>query len=162
MDMPTPLLAPAPIHESIAHLDAPTEGQNVADDYQSLGFTLGRHPLSLIRERLKRMKSVAAAKLHTLPNNASIRATGIVTCRQRPATASGVVFLTLEDETGYMNIIVWASLADQQREELLKAQLLTIVGRLQREGELHHIVARSLFDHSALLGDLRTEARVFG
>src|SRR6185312_284097 len=94
-------------------------------------------------------------------NGQFIRAAGIVTCRQRPATASGVIFVTLEDETGYVNLIVWNDLAERQRRELLGARLLAVSGEVQREGRVVHVLARKLEDLSALLGRLDTTSHDF-
>jgi error-prone DNA polymerase len=99
---------------------------------------------------------VAAAR-----NGQMIRAAGIVTCRQRPATASGVIFVTLEDETGYVNLVVWNDLAERQRKELLGARLLAVQGEVQREGSVVHVLARRLEDLSPLLGRLATASHDF-
>ena len=155
------LLQDAPIHESPPQLPAPTEGQDIVADYTSTGLTLGRHPLALLRPRLKRMKLVTAAELALLPDGQITRAAGIVTCRQRPGTASGVVFVTLEDETGYINVVVWSRLVERQRRELLGARLMGVEGKLQREGEVIHLLARRLTDHTRLLGTLATASRDF-
>ncbi len=150
-----------PIIETPPQLPDPTEGQNIVADYTSTGLTLGRHPLALLRPRLQRMKLVTAADLAQLADGNTVRAAGIVTCRQRPGTASGVVFVTLEDETGYINVVVWGTLAERQRRELLGAQLMGVEGKLQREGEVIHLVARRLTDHTRLLGTLATASRDF-
>jgi error-prone DNA polymerase len=89
------------------------------------------------------------------------RACGIVTCRQRPGTASGVVFVTLEDETGCVNVVVWKDISARQRQELLGSSLMGVEGVIEREGGVVHLIARRLFDHSALLGRLNTESRDF-
>ena len=95
-------------------------------DYASLGLTLGRHPLALLRKRLDKMRLLKAEELKSRPHGTPARAAGPVTCRQRPDTASGVVFVTLEDETGCMNIVVWRHLVETQRRELLGARLLGV------------------------------------
>ena len=130
-------------------------------DYASLGLTLGRHPLALLRGRLARMRSITAEALHRLPHGRMARVSGIVTGRQRPGTASGTVFVTLEDETGWVNVIVWPSLVEKQRRELLASRLLTVHGTLEREGEVAHLIARRLTDDSALLGELAIASRDF-
>jgi error-prone DNA polymerase len=94
-------------------------------------------------------------------NGTAVRAAGLVTCRQRPDTASGVIFVTLEDETGYANVVVWRGLVERQRRELLGARLLGVTGVIEREGDVVHLVARRLFDHSALLGPLAAPSRDF-
>jgi error-prone DNA polymerase len=157
----TPLLEGAPVLESLPNLGIPTEGSDLVADYDSLGLTLGRHPLALLRSRLARMRLATASDLRSYPHGKRARAAGIVTGRQRPGTASGVVFVTLEDETGSINVIVWSDLADRQRRELLGARLMGVDGVLEREGEVIHLIARRLVDHSALLGKLETESRDF-
>jgi error-prone DNA polymerase len=96
-----------------------------------------------------------------LKHGTRVRAAGLVITRQRPASASGVTFVTLEDETGYVNLVVWDRLAEQARRALLGAALLGVVGTVQKEGEVVHVVAERLFDHSALLGSLVTRSRDF-
>jgi error-prone DNA polymerase len=155
------VLRDAPVAEAAPRLRPPTEGENLVADYASLGLTLGRHPLALLRNRLRRMRLATAEEIRGLPHGRRARACGIVTGRQRPDTASGVVFVTLEDETGYVNVVVWASLAERQRRELLGARLMTVAGVIEREGEVVHLVARALVDHSALLGGLATRSRDF-
>ena len=155
------LLSASPVREGEAQLRAPSEGDGLVADYASLGLTLGRHPLALLRSRLARMRLAAAAEVRRLPHGASVRAAGIVIGRQRPETASGVVFVTLEDETGCVNVIVWRDLGERQRRELLSAQLLAVYGSVEREGEVVHVIARRLADHSELLGKLATRSRDF-
>jgi error-prone DNA polymerase len=150
----------APV-ETTPLLQSPTEGENIVADYGSLGLTLGRHPLALLRRRLRRMRLSTAAELQALPNGARAHAAGIVTCRQRPSTSRGVVFVTLEDETGYLNVVVWNRLVEAQRRELLGSKLLGVEGVMQKEGKVVHLVARRLIDHTALLGRLATASRDF-
>jgi error-prone DNA polymerase len=142
-------------------LARPTEGEEIVGDYASLALTLRRHPLALLRERLKRQRVRTAEDLLQARNGQSIRVAGIVTCRQRPATASGVIFVTLEDETGYVNLIVWNDLAERQRRELLASKLLAVQGEVQRQGRVVHVLARRLEDWSALLGRLATSSHDF-
>ncbi|HTM61559.1 MAG TPA: error-prone DNA polymerase [Burkholderiales bacterium] len=151
----------SPADESLPVLAAPTEGADIVADYASLGLTLGRHPLALLRGKLKAMGLGDAQDLHELPHGSPARVAGLVTCRQRPDTASGVVFVTLEDETGNMNIVVWNRLVDRQRRELLGARLLGVHGTIERDGDVVHLVARRLVDHTALLGPLETASRDF-
>jgi error-prone DNA polymerase len=138
-----------------------TEGQNLVADYASLGLTLGRHPLALLRSRLQREGLLAAEALRQLPHGRFARAAGLVLNRQRPGTASGVTFLTLEDETGHVNVVVWRDLAERQRRELLGARLLAVYGVLERQGEVVHLVAGRLHDLTPLLGNLVTHSRDF-
>src|SRR5437667_6754137 len=155
------ILRDAPVAETPAVLPAPTEGENLVADYASTGLTLGRHPLALLRAHLSRMRFSNAEVIRLLPSGSKVRAAGIVTGRQRPSTASGTVFVTLEDETGYVNVIVWPHLIERQRRELLGARLMGVEGVLEREGVVMHLVARRLTDHSALLGRLATPSRDF-
>jgi error-prone DNA polymerase len=155
------LLAGAPVHETDPQLCTPSEGNDLVADYASLGLTLGRHPLALLRPRLARMRLAAAEDVRRLPHGASVRTAGIVIGRQRPDTASGVVFVTLEDETGCVNVIVWRDLGERQRRELLSARLMAVYGSVEREGAVVHVIARRLADHSELLGRLATSSRDF-
>jgi error-prone DNA polymerase len=156
-----PLLADSVIDEMPPALIAPSEGENIVADYASLGLTLGRHPLALLRERLQRQHMLTAAELRELPHGRIARVTGLVTGRQRPGTASGVTFVTLEDETGMVNVIVWRDLAERQRKELLRSNLLTVYGTLERAGEVVHLIAGRLRDQGAMLGKLTTRSRDF-
>jgi error-prone DNA polymerase len=154
------LLDAAPMAEAPPALPQPTEGADLVADYASLGLTLGRHPMALLRSHLD-SRYATADFLRNMTHNRPARCVGLVTCRQRPGTASGVVFLTLEDETGLANIIVHPKLVEQQRAELLGAGLLGVLGILQREGEVVHLLAKRLVDHSALLGRLVVASRDF-
>jgi error-prone DNA polymerase len=156
-----PLLPVLRIAEGIPLLRAPTEGQDIAADYQSLGLTLGRHPLALLRSRLRRQGIRTAIELQELRDKAHVQTAGIVTTRQRPGSAEGVTFVTLEDETGYVNLIVWRRLAERQRQILLGSRLLGVWGQVQRQGDVLHVVAIRLEDYSALLGRLPTPSRDF-
>ena len=155
------LLEDANPHEKAPLLRPPTEGEEIVADYGSIGLTLGRHPLALLRRRLRRMRLSTATELRELPDGTPARGAGIVTCRQRPGTSRGVVFVTLEDETGYLNVVVWNSLAERQRRELLDSRLLGVEGVMQKEGDVIHLVAHRLTDHTPLLGRLATDSRDF-
>ncbi len=155
------ILRDAPVAEASPALAAPTEGENLVADYASVGLTLGRHPLALLRQRLERMRFASSEEIRLLPSGSPVRVAGIVTGRQRPGTASGTVFVTLEDETGCVNVIVWPHLIERQRRELLGSKLMGVEGTLEREGEVVHLIARRLIDHSALLGRLEVESRDF-
>jgi error-prone DNA polymerase len=147
--------------ESSPELLAPTEGENLIADYRRLGLTLGRHPLALLRNRLKALRLSTAEDVSNANDQQSIYAAGIVTCRQRPGTASGVIFVTLEDETGNINVVVWNSVVERQRRELLGSSLMGVHGIVERKGDVVHLVAGKLVDHSHLLGSLVTESRDF-
>jgi error-prone DNA polymerase len=139
----------------------PSEGQDIVADYASLGLTLGRHPLALLRGHLNKLQIIDAERLQPLQSGSRARVAGLVTCRQRPDTASGVIFITLEDETGCINVVVWRRLIERQRRELLGARLLGVQGLVERDGDVVHVIAHRLFDHSALLGPLATASRDF-
>ena len=155
------LLRDAPLEETPLALPAAPEGREILADYRSLGLTLRRHPLALLRARLSARRFKTAQELAAFPHGRLARACGIVTVRQRPGTAGGVVFVTLEDETGSVNVIVWRSLVERQRKILLSATLLGVYGVWQREGEVMHLVAQYLVDESALLGGLSVSSRDF-
>ncbi|MGH8568619.1 MAG: OB-fold nucleic acid binding domain-containing protein, partial [Gammaproteobacteria bacterium] len=161
IEAPTPLLAATTVNEASPLLRPPTEGEAIAADYGSLGLTLRQHPLALLRPRLEQMAFVTAERVLCLGHGETVRAAGLVITRQRPGTVTGVVFVTLEDETGYLNLIVWSSLVDSQRKELLGSRLLGVIGEVQREGEVVHVLARKLEDHTDLLGRLSTHSRDF-
>ena len=161
VEKPTPLLGQARIAEGVPMLKAPTEGQEVLADYRHLGLSLRRHPLALLRDRLTSAGLQTAGDVLQFPNGAVVQAAGLVITRQRPSTASGVIFVTIEDETGYLNLVVWERVAVRQRQVLLGAALLGVHGEVQREGAVVHIVARQLSDHSGLLGELPTKSRNF-
>ncbi|MFZ3322833.1 MAG: error-prone DNA polymerase [Usitatibacter sp.] len=160
IDEATRLALPA-IPVEPPRLMEPTEGENIVADYETLGLTLRRHPLALLRDRLKKRSIRTAEEVSQSRHGQFIRAAGIVTCRQRPATASGVIFVTLEDETGYVNLIVWNDLSERQRRELLGSRLLAVSGEVQREGSVVHILARRLEDLSEMLGRLSTTSHDF-
>ena len=157
----TPLLRTTRTLEAAAELPAPLAAQVVMADYRATGLSLTQHPVGLLREQLAAFKVQPAAVLHGYPNGRLARASGIVTHRQRPETAKGVVFVTLEDETGAVNVIVWRLLAETLRKPLLASTLLTVYGIWQREGEVRHLVARHLIDHTPLLQGLASRSRNF-
>lgn len=152
------LLKGVPIDEPALQLPAAPEGEEIVGDYASLGLTLRRHPLALLRSRLARMNLMSAEQLRPLPSGRTVRACGIVKGRQRPQTANGTIFVTLEDETGNVNVIVWNHVVEAWREPLLKAQLLAVQGTWQRDvdsgGEVRHLVATGFRDLTPLLGRL--------
>jgi error-prone DNA polymerase len=155
------LLADAPGGDVAATLDAPAAAEDLLADYARLGFTLGRHPLSFVREQLARLRFLTAADLAVAPDRMLARGAGLVTCRQRPGTAKGTLFLTLEDETGLVNVIVRPELFEQQRRILLGARLMGVFGQISRQGRVVHLVASRVVDHSPLLGSLAARSRDF-
>ncbi len=155
------LLRDAPVDETPLDLPAAPEGEEIVFDYAALGLTLRRHPLALLRPRLARRGLLAAGQLAVLPNGRAARACGLVTLRQQPDTAGGTVFVSLEDETGSVQVIVWRRVRDAQRRVLLAARLLAVHGVWQRQGTVGHLVAGRLEDLTPLLGRLGTRSRDF-
>lgn len=162
---PTALLRATRVHEAPAALAEPAEVENMMADYRSLGLTLKRHPLALLREQLNAFKVQTAAALRDCPDGRLARVSGLVTHRQRPPTAKGTMFVTLEDDTGAINIIVWPKVVEAQRKPLLAASLLTVYGQWQRQGDgqfaVMHLVAVKVIDHSHLLHGLANRSRDF-
>jgi error-prone DNA polymerase len=156
-----PLLETTTIPEALPLLRAPTEAASIVADYASVGLTLGRHPLALLRRHLARQRCFSAEELMRFEHGSTARVAGIVVCRQHPGSANGVTFLTLEDETGNTNVVVWLKLAQRYRRPLTQARLLLAEGEIQRQGEILHLVARRLEDCSHLLGKLSTRSRDF-
>ena len=152
------LLKGVPIHEQALLLPAAPEGEEIVGDYAALGLTLRRHPLALLRPRLARMKLLSAEQLRAQPSGQTVRACGIVKGRQRPGTANGTIFVTLEDETGNVNVIVWSHVIEAWREPLLKSHLLAVQGTWQRDddsgGKVQHLIATGFKDLTPLMGRL--------
>jgi error-prone DNA polymerase len=142
-------------------LAPPTLGESLVADFASLGLSLRAHPLTLLRQRLSARRFIDSAVLGQADDRQLARVAGIVVGRQRPGTATGVVFVTLEDEHGNVNVVVYPKLVDQQRRELLGARLLGVYGQVQREGRVVHLVAQRLVDLSPWLGALDSRSRDF-
>jgi error-prone DNA polymerase len=148
--------APDARHEGAQPLlRAPTEAEDIIADYRALGFTLGRHPLALLREQLAAAQVLTAMQLQEQPAGARVRVAGLVTTRQRPQTASGVTFVTLEDESGQINVVVWRRLGQQRNAVLVGARLMEVRGELQRESDVTHVIAHELIDRTGLIGALQ-------
>lgn len=152
------LLRGVPINEEALELPAAPEGEEIVGDYAALGLTLRRHPLALLRSRLARMNLMSAEELRAQPSGRTVRACGIVKGRQRPGTANGTIFVTLEDETGNVNVIVWSHVIEAWREPLLKSHLLAVQGTWQRDddsgGKVQHLIATGFKDLTPLMGRL--------
>ncbi|WP_431053422.1 error-prone DNA polymerase [Roseateles sp. L2-2] len=155
------LLRQAPVDEPVLELAPAAEGEEVIWDYRTLGLTLRSHPLQLLRPLLTKRKFCTAKDLAAMPNGRTAHYCGIVTLRQQPGTAKGVVFLSLEDETGNVQVIVWPSVKEKQRKELLRSRLMAVHGTWQRQGDACSLVASRLEDLSDLLGKLETSSRDF-
>ncbi|MBB1087100.1 error-prone DNA polymerase [Lysobacter sp. SG-8] len=155
-----PLLPGSPDEDAV-HLPAPGVGEDLLSDYRSLGLTLGAHPLALLRDRLRPLRVQDSRQLHALPHGRGAHAAGLVTQRQRPATAKGTIFVTLEDEHGMVNVVVWPDVAQRRRKALLGARLLAVRGRWEQVDDVRHLIARDLQDLSHLLGELPAASRDF-
>jgi error-prone DNA polymerase len=151
---PPRLLRDAPVDEAFLELPAAPEGEEIVFDYATTGLTLRRHPLALLRPLLARRRLMTAEQLQHVPDGRLVRYCGIVTLRQQPDTANGVIFVSLEDETGVVQVICWRSIRERQRTALLKSRLLAVYGKWQREGEVCNLVAGRLEDLTPLLGRL--------
>jgi error-prone DNA polymerase len=147
--------------EPAVMLPQATEAEEIAADYAGLGLSLGRHPLALLRSRFDRLHVHRAADLAHLKSGRRVRVAGIVTHRQRPETASGVLFMSLEDETGISNLILWPKIQRTQREALFGARLIIVEGELQSASNVTHVIAEKIRDYTAWLGRLPTQSRDF-
>jgi error-prone DNA polymerase len=147
--------------EAPMSLPQPTESQNILADYRHLGLTSGRHPLALLRPVLSRRGFRSSSELQRLPDGIEVRVGGLVTHMQQPSTASGVVFASLEDETGIVNVILWPSVFNAQRRCALESSLLVVDGALQRRDRVAHVIARRLHNASRWLGNLERDSRDF-
>ncbi|AJD47777.1 Error-prone DNA polymerase 2 [Isoalcanivorax pacificus W11-5] len=161
-----PPLFDQPVHSSNlrdgVRLDAPSEVDNLLADYRSLSLTLGRHPMALVRHRTPFDRCQSARDLRRLNQGRFVRVAGVVTNRQRPGTASGVLFLTLEDETGNTSVIVWRTLQERCRKAILSGQLLVVKGTLEKTEEgVIHVIAGEILDESHALAELKTRSRDF-
>jgi error-prone DNA polymerase len=139
----------------------PSAFEDTRADYASTGLTLGAHPVGLIRRALQQRRYRSARELAQWPDKRSARYAGLVILRQRPQTASGVTFMTLEDETGMVNVVVWAQVAERQRRVFLESQLLAVEGRMESAEGSQHLIATRLEDLSPLLGGVATVSRDF-
>jgi error-prone DNA polymerase len=156
-----PLFGHASPAESAITLPTPTTWDDTRTDYATVGLTLGRHPVAQLRAQLRGRHCRASRDLQALPHGSKVRTAGLVTLRQRPQTASGVTFLTLEDEAGMVNVVVWRNLAERQRRVLLTATLLGVDGRWESVAGVNHLIAERLHDYSPLLGTLDSRSRDF-
>ncbi len=161
---PLPLFAAAPAGEGEPARETGIEpavqlapmplGQEVIEDYRAIRLSLKKHPLALLRTVLSAERYMPSARLEETPAGSRVRVAGLVVCRQRPGTASGVIFMTLEDETGIANVIVWPRVFERFRKVVLRARLIGVIGKVEREGIVIHVVSDQLVDLSHRLADL--------
>ena len=161
VDTQLPLFAGVARDEAPVSLPLPSAGEDVVADYALVGTTLGRHPLSLLRNALYARRCRRSSELAKFDNGARVRFAGLVTVRQQPGTSSGVTFLSLEDEDGMVNAVVWRDLAQRQRRVLVESRLMAIDGKLERVDGVQHLIASRMEDLTALLGALATHSRDF-
>lgn len=128
--------------------------EHVIHDYASTSLSLKAHPVSFIREQLDRFNITSASSLQTIKAGERVKVAGLVLVRQRPGTAGGICFITIEDETGTANLVVFKNLFDQYRKEIIQSRLLMIEGQLQKEGEVIHVIVKRCFNFSKLLHHL--------
>jgi len=157
-DMPTALFKGQPsesILETQVELPLMGKGEHVVQDYATVGLSLKAHPVSFVRDQLDMLR---IRSCHAINNEATdgqlVKVAGLVLVRQRPGTAGGVCFITIEDETGYTNLVVFEKLFETYRKEILHSRLLMVEGRLQREGQVVHVIVSKCFDFTKMLGKL--------
>ena len=149
------------IAEASVALPMPSAGEDLQADYAMLGTTLSRHPVSRLRRQLQARGCRSSRDIEGMSSTGSVRVTGLVRGRQRPQTASGVTFITLEDEFGQVNVVVWRQLAERQRQVFLESRLMQVTGRLEAENGVRHLIARRMDDLTPLLGSLDVRSRDF-
>jgi len=161
-EVPLPVLADATLHEPAVELREPSVREDVLTDYATLGLSLTAHPLALVRGELSRRRvSPALATKDAANRGRNLRCAGLVTVRQHPGTAKGVTFVTLEDETGIVNVVVWRALAERQHRVLLESTVMAVDGVLEASDGVHHLIAKRLYDYSPLLPELAFASRDF-
>lgn len=143
-------------HKEEGQIDLPgmSLSEHVVQDYASLGLSLKAHPVSFVREQLTNLRVTSNAQLSQAKDGDLVKVAGLILVRQRPGTASGICFITLEDETGEANLVVFAKLFDEYRKEIIQSKLLMVEGKLQREGEVIHVIVKRCFNVTGLLGKL--------
>ena len=164
-DAPLPLFAAADTRENSREaavlLPEMAPAEQVADDYRALRLSLKGHPVGQVRDQLEGMNFAPCVQLQNLANGQPVRVAGLVITRQRPGSAKGVIFVTIEDETGIANLVVYASIFERFRKITLGAGLLGVQGRVQREGIVIHVTAEKLFDLTPARQAIRTKSRDF-
>ena len=147
--------------EAAISLPLPSPAEDVHADYAMTGLTLGRHPLSFLRAKLRARRFMRSSELKAMKHGQRVSFAGLVTMRQRPQTASGVTFITLEDEDGLVNAVIWQQVAERQRREFLESRLMAIEGRIEHADGVQHLIATRLQNLTPLLAGLNTTSRDF-
>ena len=135
-----------------------TEGREVVEDYRSLQLSLRNHPLSFLRSQLEAMRIVRCADLRSIRDGCNVEVAGVILVRQRPGSAKGVLFVTIEDETGVANGILWPNRFEVYRRQVMSASMIALRGRLQKEGEVIHIICDRITDHDDMLRSIGRQA----
>jgi error-prone DNA polymerase len=169
-DEPLPLFAAASLRaeETVAEIQEPavtlrpmTAGSEVVEDYSHMGLTLRSHPVSFLRDELSGRRIISCVEAMRAPDKRWVQTAGLVLVRQMPGSAKGVMFITIEDETGIANLVIWPSLFEKQRRIILSAGMFAVQGRIQREGEVVHLVAQNLTDLSSELASVGERDQAF-
>jgi error-prone DNA polymerase len=158
---PADLLQGINLKDDATAIRPASETDDLRADYAATGLTLGRHPVALIRNILRQRRVRTAQQLLQLKHGTHTRACGLITMRQRPMTANGTIFLTLEDETGHVNVVIWQRLWERQRSIILNASLIAVDGVMESDGEVYHLIARQVHDFGGLMKGLQTRSRDF-
>ena len=158
---PADLLQGISLKDDATAIRPASETDDLKADYAATGLTLGRHPVTLIRSILRQRRVRTAQQLLQLKHGTHTRACGLITMRQRPMTANGTIFLTLEDETGHVNVVIWQRLWERQRSIILNASLIAVDGVMESDGEVYHLIAKQVHDFDALIKGLKTKSRDF-
>ncbi len=147
--------------EGVADLPVMTVGEHVVQDYASTSLSLKAHPVSFLRKKLNQWRVTPTASLSKMKNGSFVHVCGLVTVRQRPGTAKGVLFITIEDETGFANLVVWSKTFEAYRKVILQSRLLMVTGKLQIEGEVIHVVVNCCVNLNDLM-NLNMDGRNIG
>ena len=156
-----PIFSPSHDAEAIPMLRRPNETEETCADYASMGLTLGTHPIALLRPQLIELRCVTSREVHQHASGNIIQVAGLVVTRQKPSTAKQVTFVTLEDETGSVNLIVWGSIAKKHRQILSRSTLLGAWGIIQKKDNVLHLITKTLLDYTHMLNNLTTHSRNF-
>jgi error-prone DNA polymerase len=148
--------SPAEIETKGQQIELPgmRDSEHVVRDYAATGLSLKAHPVSFVREKLSQLHIISTSELLDCKDGDTIKVAGLVLVRQRPGTAGGVCFITIEDEKGYANLVVFQNLFDTFRKEILQSRLLMVEGKMQKEGEVIHVIVKRCYDLTRLLGNL--------
>jgi error-prone DNA polymerase len=153
-ETPLPLLAAVERHEEPVSLVPLTAGREVVEDYRATQLTLRQHPLFFLRDRLARQRVIPCADLRHVRDGRRVEVAGIILVRQKPGSAKGVLFITIEDETGVANIILWPDRFEAQRTVVMSSAMISVTGVVQREGEVIHVIADRIHDRTAMLREV--------